>query len=65
MSQRRQDDTWEALATFAETTYMYLVMVAIKRRLTEDETWLLDRAAKAGCGPVIRLGVTPQHLPKH
>jgi hypothetical protein len=25
----------------------HLVMVAIRRRLTEDETWLLDRAAKA------------------
>jgi hypothetical protein len=47
LRQSHQDDIFDQLATFAETTYMYLVMVAIKRRLTDDETWLLDRAAKA------------------
>jgi hypothetical protein len=43
----QQDDIFAQLATFSETTCTYLILVAIKRRLTEDETWLLDRAAKA------------------
>lgn len=46
MPQSRQDDLWDALATFAETTFIYLVLVALKRRLTEDEVWLLSRATK-------------------
>jgi len=47
MPQSRQDDLWDALSTFAETTYIYLVLVALKRRLNGDELYLLDRAAKA------------------
>lgn len=47
MSQSAQDDIFEQLATFAETTYVYLMLVGQKRRMTEDELWLLDRATKA------------------
>ncbi len=47
MPQSRIDDLFDDLATFAETTYIYLMLLTIKRRLTEDETWLLERAAKA------------------
>jgi hypothetical protein len=47
MRQSRQDDLWDQLATFAETTYIFLALVAQKRRLNTDEIYLLDRAAKA------------------
>jgi hypothetical protein len=41
-----QDDHFDALATFAETTYIFLTLKAIQQRLTEDELYLLVRAAK-------------------
>jgi hypothetical protein len=47
LRQSQQDDLWDQLATFAETTYIFLVLVALQRRLTGDELYLLDRAAKA------------------
>lgn len=46
MSQSHQDDTYDALATFAETTYIFLVLVGKDRRLNRDEVYLLGRAAK-------------------
>jgi hypothetical protein len=41
-----QDDTWEDLRLFAETTYLNLVLAAVKRELTSDEVAILERAAK-------------------
>ena len=43
----RKPETWDALATFAETTYVFLVLLGKQRRLTEDELFIFDRAAKA------------------
>lgn len=47
MGQSHINDTYDQLATFAETSYIFLMLVAQKRRLTEDEIYILDRAAKA------------------
>jgi hypothetical protein len=47
MKQSRCDDLFHDLATFAETTYVFLVLLACQRRLNTDEVYLLDRAAKA------------------
>jgi hypothetical protein len=46
MPQSRQDDLWDALATFADTTFIFLQLVAKQRRLNGDELYLLDRATK-------------------
>jgi hypothetical protein len=47
MPQSQQDDNYDALETFAETTYMFLVLKAIQQRLSQDEVWLLERASRA------------------
>jgi hypothetical protein len=44
--QSHQDDNYEALETFAETTYIFLTLKAIQQRISEDELYLLDPAAK-------------------
>jgi hypothetical protein len=46
MPQTHQDDTYDYLATFAETTYVFLVLLSGQRRLNTDELYILDRAAK-------------------
>jgi hypothetical protein len=43
--QSQQDDVFNTLSTFAESTYLNLVLAAIKRNLTEDEAAILHRAA--------------------
>jgi hypothetical protein len=45
--QTYQDDHYEAFETFTETTYIFLVLKARQQRLSLDEVWLLDRAARA------------------
>lgn len=46
MPQSYQDDLFDKLETFAETTYIYLVLAALQRRLNPDEIYLLERAAQ-------------------
>ena len=46
MGQTYQDDHFDTLATFAEAVYINLVLVATKRTLSENETYLLQRAAE-------------------
>ena len=46
MRQSEQDDHFDDLATFAECVYFNLVLSATKRTLTENEVYLLDRAAE-------------------
>jgi hypothetical protein len=44
--QSHQDDIFDALETFAETCYIFLVLLARQKTLNPDELYLLDRAAK-------------------
>lgn len=46
MKQSHQDDTWEELAAFAQSTYINLLLAAKMRRLTDDEISLLQKAAR-------------------
>lgn len=46
MSQSKQDDSYLALETFWETTYIFLVLKAMQQKLSNDECWLLERASK-------------------
>jgi hypothetical protein len=45
--QSHQDDTYNDLATFAETSYIFLTLLSLQRRLNYDELYLLERATKA------------------
>ena len=45
MPQSFQDDYFDALETFAETTYVFLVLLALQRRLSTDEVYILERAS--------------------
>jgi hypothetical protein len=47
MTQSHQDDTYNDLATFAETSYIFLTLLSLQRRLNYDELYLLERATKA------------------
>lgn len=47
MKQSQQDDNYDALELFAEQSFIFLTLVALKRKLNTDEFWLLDRAARA------------------
>jgi len=44
--QSHQDDHFETLETFAETTYIFLSLLALQRRLSCDELYVLERAVK-------------------
>jgi hypothetical protein len=41
-----QDDNYEALELLAEQIFIFLTLKAIQTRLSTDETWILERAAK-------------------
>jgi hypothetical protein len=45
MPQSQQDDIFDELSTFCESTYICLVLTAMKRCLSEEETYLLHRSA--------------------
>jgi hypothetical protein len=44
--QTHQDDHFDDLATFAECVYFQFVLVALKRKLTDDEAHVLARAVE-------------------
>jgi len=44
MSQKYQDDHFEALELFAEQVFIFLSLLANQRRLNCDELWVLERA---------------------
>lgn len=44
MPQSHNDDIFDELATFAQCVYLNLTLVACKRRLSEDECWLLQHS---------------------
>ena len=46
MPQSHVDDYFDTLETFAEQTYIFLMLNAIQRRLMQDEVWILDRAER-------------------
>jgi hypothetical protein len=46
MPQSLQDDHYEALELFAEQVFIFLSLLAIQRRLSCDELYVLERASK-------------------
>jgi hypothetical protein len=46
MPQSTQDDRYDALELFAEQSYVFLVLLALQHRLTPDEAYLLEKAAR-------------------
>lgn len=46
MKQSQQDDVFDDLQLFAETTYLNLVLAALKRTLNEDEVAILGRVIR-------------------
>jgi hypothetical protein len=46
MKQSQQDDNYDALELFAEQSFVFLTLVALKRNLNTDEVWLLEKAAR-------------------
>jgi hypothetical protein len=58
MRQSQQDDVFEDLECFAQLVYLNLVRAAIKRTLSDDEAYLLQRAAElAGSNGSERQGI--------
>jgi hypothetical protein len=46
MPQSHIDDHFDTLELFAEQVFIFLSLNALQRRLSADEVWVLDRAAK-------------------
>jgi len=46
MNQSEQDDTYDLLHTFVECVFFNLMLAAAKRRLNDDEVYLLQRATE-------------------
>ena len=45
MSQNQREEQYEALELFAEQIFIFLSLLAIQRRLSCDEVWVLERAS--------------------
>jgi hypothetical protein len=63
MPMTAQDDIFDELATFAEQTYIFLVLLSRQRKLNPDEVYILDRAVAVACKLHPRVGeaVPAQH----
>jgi hypothetical protein len=46
MSQSQQDDNCEALETVVEQVSVFLTLNALQRKLTQEETWVLERVSR-------------------